>query len=79
MMLSRVHSKVQDTMDRSELTAVIGKDNIYSRGLDAVVVHLQQDSQDTAVILEMAADVLGQTKEALDTAVRQDCVPKHPR
>ena len=58
MMLSqvRVHPQVQNRMDRSELTAGIGKDNIYSCGMDAVVVHLQQDGQETAVILEMAIE-----------------------
>ena len=58
-------------MDRSELTEVIGKDNVYSCGMDAVSVHLQQDGQDSADILEIAADVLSRTKEALDAAAFQ--------
>lgn len=69
LMLSRVHPKVQDVMERSELIAVIGKENIFSRGIDAVVAHLQGDEADTADFLELVAGVLQSTRDAVETAM----------
>ncbi len=70
MTLKRVN--VQGTMDRRELTNVVGIDNIYSHGVDTVIAHLQQEDPGTVTILEIVADVLERTKEVLDTAVPPD-------
>lgn len=67
LMLSRIRSQVQNTMQRSALTSVIGPENIYLDSMEAVVYHLQQDKSDTAVLLEIATDLLNQIKETIDT------------
>jgi high affinity sulfate transporter 1 len=66
--LSRVHQAVRDVLDRSELTPVIGEENIYHRGVDAVLAHLEEEGKHADVLMEMAAAVLEKTLGVLELA-----------
>jgi MFS superfamily sulfate permease-like transporter len=63
LMLSRVHQPVRDVVDSSELTPVIAEENIYHRGVDAVLAHMEEEG-----VMEMAVDVLQKTLDMLEMA-----------
>jgi len=58
-----VHQPVHDVLDSSELTPVIGEENIYHRGVEAVLAHMEEEG-----VMEMAVDVLQKTLDMLEMA-----------
>ena len=58
LMLARVHAPVRAVLDRSGATEEIGAENIHSRVLGAVAMHLNRTAGGARDVLEMSADSL---------------------
>ncbi len=63
-----MHQPVRDVVDSSELTPVIGEENIYHRGVEAVLAHMEEEEEHIDVLMEMAVDVLQKTLDMLEMA-----------
>ncbi|MEI2691485.1 MAG: sodium-independent anion transporter [Anaerolineae bacterium] len=68
LMLARVHTPVRAVLDRSGATKEIGAENLHSRVLVAVAMHLQR-TRDGSEVLDMSADTLQRLIDVIDAQI----------
>ena len=69
LMLARVHAPVRAVLDRSGATEEIGAENIHSRVLGAVAMHLNRTAGGARDVLEMSADSLQRLVDVVSTQI----------
>lgn len=66
LLLARVRPAVRKLLDRSNVTATIGEEHIYSRVLEGVVFHLSERKADAETFRELPGDQLKNLREVVN-------------
>jgi high affinity sulfate transporter 1 len=66
LLLARVRPAVRKLLDRSNVTATIGEEHIYSRVLEGVVFHLSDRKADAETFRELPGDQLKNLREVVN-------------
>ncbi len=79
MMLSRVYPDVRKMLVSSGALERIGEDNLYERGLDALLAHLRTTDQGAEVVTEMMSDGLQRLHDVVSAAAGRATGPERDR
>jgi MFS superfamily sulfate permease-like transporter len=71
LMLARVRPAVRDLLDRSGVTDAIGKEHIYGRVLEGLLVHLSRGTVDTDTFMGLSGDALRHLRSAVNEMMEQ--------